>query len=39
MHILQSEIVLWTASILPQEAFMSSSFPQNVQSRAKKQNV
>jgi hypothetical protein len=26
--------VLWSASILPQEVFMPSSFPKNVQSRA-----
>ena len=36
MNILLGEIVLWLASILPQEAFMPDSFPQIVQSRAER---
>jgi len=39
MNILLDEIVLWTASILPQEVFMSGSFPQIVQSQAKEVGV
>jgi hypothetical protein len=35
MNVLLSEIGLGIASILPQEAFMSGSFPQIVQSQAK----
>ena len=31
MNILLGERVLWTASLLPQETFMSGSFPQIVQ--------
>jgi transposase-like protein len=39
MDILLSKIWLWSASILPQEAFMPGSFPQIVQSRAQQITV
>jgi hypothetical protein len=31
MNILLAKMMLWSASILPQEVFMPGSFPQNVQ--------